>query len=177
MRSKYFIDVKVLSARFRDLFLRDLREAFDTGKLEFHGKQQHLEDRAQFERWFKTIPRKWVVYAKKPFGGPGQALKYVGRYTHKTAITNYRIADVSPTKVSFWRKDYSQGGAQKLMGLHPHEFMHRLLLHVLPPGFVRIRYGGFLSNRQRAANIARCLELIQQRAQKPRSVKTRLGIV
>lgn len=174
-RKNYFMPVKVLSKRFRHLFRTALEKAFDSGQLEFHGKQQHLQDPGQFRKWLWQATTQWVVHAKSPFGGPEQVLKYLGRYTHKSAITNHRITAISETKVTFsWKnyrknkgKEYRKGQSPDLMNLHPHEFMRRVLLHVLPPRFVRIRYGGFLANPQRSANLALCRQLLQPTPPQP----------
>ena len=162
-RPKFLVSVRVLSRRFRTLFHEALLAAFRGGKLEFHGKLKHLEDPAAFLSWLESTRAKdWVVYAKKTFGGPAHALQYLGRYTHKVAISNHRLERVTNDNVTFRWKDYRSGQTQLLMSLHPHEFMRRFLLHILPLGFVRIRYGGFLAHRHRAAKIALCRTLLQQ---------------
>ena len=109
----------------------------------------------------------WVVYAKKPFAGPEQVLDYVGRYTHRVAISNNRLLDIAEGKVTFRYKDYRHDAQQKTMTLEAEEFIRRFLLHVLPEGFQRIRYYGFLANRYREQKLAHCRELLDMQAPEP----------
>jgi hypothetical protein len=109
----------------------------------------------------------WVVYAKRPFAGPEQVLDYVGRYTHRVAISNNRLLDIAQGKVTFRYKDYRHDAQQKTMTLQAGEFIRRFLLHVLPEGFQRIRYYGFLANRYREQKLARCRELLGMPAPEP----------
>jgi hypothetical protein len=130
--------------------------------MSFSGSLAHMTDPQAFSVWLKSHWRtEWVVYCKRPFAGPAQVLEYLGRYTHRVAISNHRLVDVSDTEVAFRWKDYRHHDNQRTMRLHPHEFMRRFLQHVLPPGFVRLRHGGFLANRHRRAKLARCRELLQ----------------
>ncbi len=151
----FFVSVRVLSKLFRRLFLEKLKAAFRRGHLAFHGQLADLADPAVFAR-FIADQRKlsWVVYAKRPFGGPEHVLKYLGRYTHRVAISNHRITDISDSSVSFRWKDYSDHGRDNLMTLTAADFIRRFLLHTLPSGFHRIRCYGFLANACRAANLA-----------------------
>ena len=109
----------------------------------------------------------WVVYAKRPFAGPEQVLDYVGRYTHRVAISNNRLLDIDEGKVTFRYKDYRHDAQQKTMTLEAEEFIRRFLLHVLPEGFQRIRYYGFLANRYREQKLTRCRELLDMPAPEP----------
>ena len=157
----FFLPVRVLSRVFRGKFLARLRAAFDEGKLAFHGQQSALSDAGQFQRQLVASAKTdWVVYAKPPFGGPEQVLKYLARYTHRVAITNRRLIDVEEGQVRFRTKDYTDDGRPKTVTLHATEFIRRFLLHVLPSGFVRIRHYGFLSNRLRQEKLVLCRELL-----------------
>jgi hypothetical protein len=113
----------------------------------------------------------WVVYAKRPFAGPEQVLDYVGRYTHRVAISNNRLLDIAEGKVTFRYKDYRHDGQQKTMTLQAQEFIRRFLLHVLPAGFQRIRYYGFLANRYREQKLTRCRDLLGMAAPEPATSK------
>ena len=120
-----------------------------------------LQNRRQFARYLAPVRKtEWVVYAKRPFAGPQQVLDYVGRYTHRVAISNNRLLDIEAGQVRFQWKDYRDKGQQKTMTLSAEEFIRRFLLHVLPDGFQRIRYYGFLGNRYRQEKLARCRQLL-----------------
>ena len=161
-RRKFFLPVLVLARLFRRLFLDYLRKAFDAGDLQFFSSLESLRTRDAFLRHIAPIQKKdWVVYAKRPFAGPEQVLKYVARYTHRIAISNNRLLDIDDGKVQFRWKDYRNGHRQKTMTLGADEFIRRFLLHVLPDGFQRIRYFGFLANRYRAEKLALCRQLMQ----------------
>src|SRR5713101_2104638 len=161
-RRKFFLPVLVLARLFRRLFLDYLRKAFDAGDLQFFSSLESLRTRDAFLRHIAPIQKKdWVVYAKRPFAGPEQVLKYVARYTHRIAISNNRLLDIDDGKVQFRWKDYRNGHRQKTMTLGADEFIRRFLLHVLPDGFQRIRYFGFLANRYRAEKLALCRQLVQ----------------
>src|ERR1051326_2780855 len=159
-RRRFFLPVRVLSSRFRRLFMRYLNEAYRAGNLQFFTGLEELSQPAAWLRYLQTVPRKWVVYAKAPFGGPQQVLDYLGRYTHRVAISNDRLLGLSEGRVSFHWKDYRDHGRQKVMSIEVDEFIRRFLLHVLPKGFQRIRQYGLLGNRSRVAKLARCRELL-----------------
>ena len=132
-----------------------------TGKLEFFSSLELLRDRSSFLDYLAPLREaEWVVYAKRPFAGPEQVLDYVGRYTHRVAISNNRLLDIAHGKVTFRYKDYRHDAQQKTMTLEAEEFIRRFLLHVLPAGFQRIRYYGFLANRYREQKLERCRELL-----------------
>jgi hypothetical protein len=153
--------VNVLSARFRNTFLIYLREAFRKGQLHFHGELAPLARRDAFDALCDNCGQiKWVVYAKAPFGGPEQVLKYLARYTHRLAISNSRLVSLENGQVTFQWKDYADQNQTKTMTLDAVEFMRRFLLHVLPRGFVRIRQFGFLSYRVRKDKLALCRSLL-----------------
>jgi len=153
--------VRVLARLFRRLFLASLEKAFDAKKLTFCGRLQPLGDRRVFLRHLAPARKaEWCVYAKPPFAGPEQVLAYVARYTHRVAISNNRLLAIDEGKVRFHWKDYRNGNQQKTMTLAADEFIRRFLLHVLPDGFQRIRYYGFLANRYREHKLARCRQLL-----------------
>jgi Putative transposase/Transposase zinc-binding domain len=157
----FFLPVKVLGSVFRGKFLTGLRAAFDRGRLAFHGKLAALAGPNEFQRHLSASAQSdWVVYAKPPFGGPGQVLKYLARYTHRVAISNHRLLDLKDGRVTFRYKDYARGGKRRAMELTAAEFLRRFLQHVLPQGFVRIRSYGFLANRNRREKLAACRELL-----------------
>jgi len=167
-RDGFFLPVAVLSRLFRRLFLEYLLKAFDAGKLQFFSSLESLRDRSSFLDYLAPLREaEWVVYAKRPFAGPKQVLDYVGRYTHRVAISNNRLLDIAEGKVTFRYKDYRHGAQQKTMTLEAEEFIRRFLLHVLPEGFQRIRYYGFLANRYREQKLAHCRELLDMPAPEP----------
>jgi hypothetical protein len=160
--------VRVLSRLFRRLFLEYLLKALDAGRLEFFSSLEPLRERSAFLRHLApTRQTEWVVYAKRPFAGPEKVLDYVGRYTHRVAISNNRLLDIDHGKVTFRYKDYRHDSQQKAMTLDAEEFIRRFLLHVLPNGFQRIRYYGFLGNRYREEKLARCRELLDMPVSEP----------
>ena len=160
-RPGFFLPVRVLSCRFRRLFLTYLQESFDAGKLKFFSSLEALRDPQAFRRYLAPLRKqKWVVYAKAPFAGPQQVVDYVGRYTHRVAISNHRIVDIEDGHVQFQWRDYRDNNQQKSMTLSAEEFIRRFLLHVLPNGFHRIRYYGFLGNRYRKEKLEHCRQLL-----------------
>ena len=160
-RPGFFLPVRVLSCLFRRLFLEYLQTAFDPGQLQFFSSLERLRDRRAFAQYLAPLRKtEWVVYAKRPFGGPEQVLNYLGRYTHRVAISNNRLLDIEDGKVSFHWKDYRHDDQQKTMTLEADEFIRRFLLHVLPDGFQRIRHYGFLGHRYRQAKLALCRQLL-----------------
>jgi hypothetical protein len=160
-KPSFFLPAEVLGCRFRNVFLSYLRKAFQEGKLRFHGEMAGLAKPAAFERLCRRAKSiKWVVFAKAPFGGPEQVLKYLARYTHRVAISNQRLLSMEDGRVSFEWKDYAGGNQSKVMTLEATEFIRRFLLHILPSGFVRIRQYGFLANRARRTKLALCRALL-----------------
>jgi Putative transposase/Transposase zinc-binding domain len=156
-RPNFFLAVRPLAKLFRRLFLERLQKAADVGALQFLGDLACRADPASFRSLLAAMRGvDWVVYAKKPFGGPAQALAYLGRYTHRVAIANRRLVAIEDDHVAFAWKDYRQNGAVKVMKLAPDEFIRRFLLHALPDGFHRIRHFGFMANGCRAAKLALC---------------------
>jgi hypothetical protein len=160
-RPGFFLPVRALSRLFRGKFLARLQAAYAQGRLGLHGKLAALREPAAFAQLIGSCyAREWVVYAKRPFGGPEQVLKYLARYTHRVAISNRRLVALKDGQVTFRWKDYAHGNREATMALSAVEFLRRFLLHVLPTGFVRIRHYGFLAHRHRAAKLARCRELL-----------------
>jgi hypothetical protein len=160
-RPGFFLPVTVLSSMFRGLFLHYLMKAFSAGALNFFSAHRHLHEPAAFRRYLAPLWNTgWVIYTKKPFAGPAQVLDYVGRYTHRVAISNNRLLSVDDGTVRFRWKDYRDGNRQKTMTLDGGEFIRRFLIHVLPDGFHRIRYFGFLGNCHRTRKLERCRELL-----------------
>jgi hypothetical protein len=160
-RPGFFLPVRVLSRMFRGLFLRYLEKAFAAGDLKFFTAHRHLHGQAAFRRHLKPAWKaEWVVFAKRPFAGPAQVLDYVGRYTHRVAISNNRLTSMDGGKIGFRWKDYRDDSRRKTMTLPAEEFIRRFLIHVLPDGFHRIRYFGFLGNCHRAQKLERCRELL-----------------
>jgi len=162
-RRKFFLPVKVLSRLFRGKLLALLRDAFAGGKLQFHGKLAPLRKPARFRAWLRPLKDiEWVVYAKPPFGGPEYVLRYLARYTHRVAISNGRLLSLENGQVTFQWRDSKDNNQIKAMTLDAVQFIRRFLLHILPPGFVKIRHFGFLSSRRRSAALALCRERLPQ---------------
>jgi hypothetical protein len=154
-RPGFFLPVKVLQRLYRRLFLQKLAVVHASGRLQFFDALAPLSDPRAFARHLTPVRRlDWIVYAKKPFAGPEQVLRYLARYTHRIAISNRRIVAIDDHSVTFTWKDYRDGAKQKAMTLDAHEFIRRFLLHVLPDGFQRIRHYGFLANGHRKTKLA-----------------------
>ena len=162
-RPGFFLSVHVLSRLFRRLFLEALDQAFRAGKLSFHGKLETLGEPRQFHQLLDTVRQmEWVVYAKPPFGGPAQVLDYLGRYTHRVAISNNRLLSENQEQVRFRYKNYRAHHSQKkrTMTLAADEFIRRFLLHTIPPGFQRIRHYGLLASRNKRTTLHHCRHLL-----------------
>ena len=159
----FLYPVRALAAVFRGKYLDALRRASAKGALVFAGSVAPLAAPAAFAAWLEQLRQPpWVVYAKRPFAGPLQVLEYLGRYTHRVAISNDRLLSGDDGIVRFRWKDYADGDRVKVMALDAAEFIRRFLLHVVPDGFVRIRHFGLLANRTRHAKLARCRKLFAQ---------------
>jgi len=149
-RPGFFLPVRVLSRVFRSQFLAGLRAAYDRGQLRFPGRLAERQTATAWPAWLATLAgQEWVVYAKPPFGGPAQVLKYLARYTHRVAISNARLVALDDGRVTFRYKDYADAGRDKLLTLPVEEFIRRFVQHVLPKGFVKVRHYGLLANRHR----------------------------
>ena len=162
-RPNFFLPVRVLSRLFRRMFLERLDAAHRAGQLQFFGKHLALTNAQAFAAYLAPLRNsEWVVYSKRPFGGPEEVLRYLARYTHRVAISNRRLVTLDDKGVTFKWKDYRVDGPEryKLMTLDTHEFIRRFLMHVLPQGFHRIRYYGLLASAVRADNIARAREML-----------------
>ena len=162
-QQKFFLPVDVLKEVFRGKFVAGLRRLHAEHKLGFHGSLAALQNPKTFAAWLRPLfrsPR--VVYAKRPFGGAQHALRYLGQYTHRVAISNHRLVTLADGMVTFRWRDSAHHHKIRLMTLPVNEFLRRFLLHVLPPGFVRIRYFGWMAHRRRGASFALCLQLLAQ---------------
>jgi hypothetical protein len=161
-RYHFFLPVEVLSEVFRGKFTAALQRAFRRGKLVFHGRLRCLSSLKMFRALLRSVfAHDWVVYAKEPFGGPEHVLHYLARHTHRVAISNHRLISLEDGKVTFRWKDYKHGNRKCTMTLSSDEFLRRFFLHVLPHGFVRIRFFGFLANRSRANMLPLCRRLLE----------------
>jgi hypothetical protein len=166
---KFFLPVEALSEEFRGKFVKALRSLFRRKKLVFAGALELLDDKRRFSQFLRSLhERHWVVYAKKPFGGPEHVLNYLGRYTHRVAISNHRLLAFDGERVTFRWRDYAHGNKKRKMTLLAEEFLRRFLMHVLPRGFVRIRYFGWMSNRHRTALASVCRALLGAEPPPPR---------
>jgi hypothetical protein len=160
-RENYFLPKEILGEVFRGKFVGALKQAFRDGRLRFEGDLTLLARPKIFAAWLRPLYRQdWIVYLKPPFGGPQFVLQYLGRYTHRVAISNHRLVSFADGKVTFRWRDSAHNNEQKLMTLSLDEFLRRFLLHVLPKGFVRIRHFGFLANRRRATTLPLCFQLL-----------------
>src|SRR6476659_7077293 len=157
-RDNYFLPKEVLREIFRGKFVDALEQAFQNGQLNFQGDLKLLAQPKIFAAWLRPLFRQdWVVYSKPPFGGPEYVLHYLGRYTHRVAISNHRLISFEGGQVTFRWRDSAHNNEHKLMALSLDEFLRRFLLHLLPKGFVRIRHFGFLASRRRAQLLPLCL--------------------
>ena len=177
-RKAFFLPVRVMSRVFRGVFLQQLKAAYHKGELTFHGDLTSLSDPQQFEALLNSsVKDDWVIYCKRPFGGPRQVLKYLARYTHRVAIANSRLVSYENGVVRFRWKDYRHGGKTRVMQLDDSEFIRRFLQHVLPSGFVRIRHHGFLANRNRSENLEQCRQLLGVKACSIPAIEASEGVV
>ena len=174
--ANFFVPVRVLSCVFRGKFLEYAERSFASGELVFPGQIASLAEAGAFKQLLRSACKtKWVVYAKRPFAGPKQVLEYLGRYTHRVALSNNRLVALEDGKVSFTWKDYRDEGKRKTMTLEATEFMRRFLLHVLPKGFVRIRHYGFLGSPVHQSKLALCRALLGVSPQEQEKAADRLA--
>lgn len=160
-REGFFIPVKVLSRLFQGKFLSYLKHAYNEDKLKFYGSIKELDLERNFSFFLDSLyKREWVVYSKSSFKNPEHVVEYLGRYTHRVAITNNRITDIRNGNVTFKYKDYKEQNKSKHMTIDAYEFIRRFMMHVLPDKFVKIRHYGILSNRNRKTKLRRCKELL-----------------
>ena len=157
----FFLPLEVLKEVFRGKFVDGLEAAFDEERLNFSGLIQHLAEPKSFAKFVRKLHQhQWVVYAKPSFGGPEQVLRYLGRYTHRVAISNHRLISFDDDQVTFRWRDSAHGNKKRKMTVSAEEFIRRFLLHVLPKGFVRIRHFGFMANYQRTESLDLCRKLL-----------------
>ena len=175
---RFFLPVKVLSRVFRGKFVDRLKRAYRQDKLVFFGSCLPLKQEQAFAAFLRTLFRQdWVVYAKRPFGGPKHVLHYLARYTHRVAISNHRLVEVTDAHVAFRWKDYAHRSKRRVMTLTHEEFLRRFLQHVLPRGFPRIRYFGFLANRRRGTLLPLCKTLLLATPKTVQSISTRAAML
>ncbi len=161
-KKDFFIHVNIISDLFKKKFLAYLKQAYQCGKLKFVGEIETLADSNKFQELIdKLYDKKWNCYCKKPFGGPEKVLNYLGRYTHRVAISNHRIVTLDAGKVTFKWRDYRDNNKNKFMTIDVFEFMKRFLLHILPKGYFKIRYYGLLASRNRRTDLELCQRLLQ----------------
>ena len=161
----------IISRVFRGKFIAYLKTAFRDGELGFHGELKCLGEKRKFIEWLsRTAGTEWVVYAKPPFGGPRQVLKYLARYTHRVTISNQRLVSLENGRVTFRWKNYAHASEPATMTLKAEEFIRRFLLHVLPKGFVKVRHFGFLANRGRRDKVLLCRKLLAASSTTPPGV-------
>ena len=174
IRVLIFLPIRVLSRVFRGKFLAGLKQLYRRNKLRRAGPAAALADHKQFAKLLRRLHRHdWVVYAKPAFGGPMQVLRYLGRYTHRVAISNHRLLTFDQERVTFRWKNYAHGSKQSQMTLAATEFLRCFFLHVLPKGFVRIRHFGFLANRFRISRLALARQLLASAGSTEQEVRTR----
>ena len=160
-REEFFIPVKVLSRLFRGKFLFYLKDAYRKERLKFPGNIKELSKGRDFNEFMDSLYKKeWVAYSKPPFKNAEHVLEYLGRYTHRVAISNNRIAGIEDRRVTLKYRDYKDGNKNKLMTIEAHEFIRRFLLHILPDKFVKIRHYGILSNRNKRTKLKICKEIL-----------------
>lgn len=163
-RPDFLFPTAVLGTVFQGKFLAAFQQAIAAGQIQLPGVLQQYTNPACMQAFIAAqYHKEWVVYIKEPFASPDQVIKYLGRYTHRIALSNNRLIGMENARVSFWYKDYRDNSRQKVMSLEVVELIRRFLLHVLPQGYVRIRYYGILSNRTKKQHLHRCFSLLQQR--------------
>jgi len=163
---KFFIHVNIISDLFKKKFLYYFKKAYKNKEFKFIGETKSCGTINEFYRLLNLLyDKKWITYCKRPFGGPKQVLEYLGRYTHRVAISNNRIKRIEDGKVVFEYKDY-RDNKSKEMALSPVEFIRRFMLHILPEGFFKIRYYGILSSRRKKTALKRCREILEKRKNK-----------
>ena len=157
----FFLPIRVISRLFRGKYLSELKQLWESGKLEFHGSAERYKNHYSFKELLDSCySKEWIPYCKKPFGGAESVIRYLGKYTHRIAISNYRIKSVTDSTVTFTAKDYKNQGLWKEVTITGEEFIHRFLMHVPPRRFVRIRHYGLLSSRNKNRKIALCRNLL-----------------
>lgn len=175
-KKDFFIPVKVLSRKFRGKFLFYLKNAYYNNKLKFSGDIEYLKDKFSFQPFIDNLYKKeWVVYCKPPFNSPQHVLEYLGRYTHRVAISNNRILKLENEQVTFKWRDYRDNNKQKIMTISAEEFIRRFLMHILPSKFVKIRHYGILSNKNRNTKLKLCKNLTKMTYTKKSTLSLKLS--
>ena len=170
-RDSFMFRTQSLAKAFKKRYLQDLQTAYQNHKLIFPGNTAKHHSQKEFEKLVQSLSKvKWIAYAKRPFAGPEQVLEYLGRYTHRVAISNNRIISIGNGQITFTYRDRERNNETRIMTLHAHEFIRRFLLHVLPMGFVKIRYFGFLSHKNKKQAIALIRKLIDPHAKLPQKI-------
>lgn len=170
---RYLFSVKALAKVFRSKYLEGLKQAFDKGKVVFSGQTSHLKNPDLFDDLIcRLYAKDWVVYSKAPFGGPEKVLEYLGRYTHRVAISNHRLANIDDDSVTFSYRDRNDASQKKVMTLTGHEFIRRFMLHVLPRGFMRIRHYGLLASRTKTKALNACRQTLGVSKPEPTTKKS-----
>ena len=171
-RKSFLFRIDSLRKEFRKRYLRNLKAAYQKDELIFPGNTEGFESEEEFSKLIESLSKvNWIAYAKRPFAGPEKVLDYLGRYTHRVAISNNRILSIDNAKVTFTYRDRKKDGEIRKMTLDAHEFIRRFLLHILPMGFVKIRYFGFLSHKNKKQAIALLRKLIDPHAILPEKIK------
>lgn len=177
-KENFFIHVKVVSDLFKKKFMHHMLKLKKEEKLKFTGKIEYLKEEKEFKKLKKILYEKcWNVYCKPPFGGAEQVLEYIGRYTHRVAISNSRIIKVENGNVTFKWRDYSNGNKNKIMTISTHEFIRRFLLHILPNGFMKIRHYGILGNKNIKTKLKKCKELLDDGRNRPKKKVTKVDLL
>jgi len=170
-RESFLFRIQSLAKAFKKCYLQKLQSAYQKDKLIFPGNTAHYQSQHEFENLVQSLSKiQWIAYAKRPFAGPEQVLEYLGRYTHRVAISNNRILSIDNGKVTFTYRDRERNNETRIMTLNSHEFIRRFLLHVLPRGFMKIRYFGFLSHKNKKQAIALLRKLIDPEAKLPEKI-------
>jgi hypothetical protein len=171
-RESFLFRVQSLAKAFKKCYLQKLQTAYQNQELIFPGNTIKYQPQKEFEKFMQSLKKvQWIAYAKRPFAGPQKVLEYLGRYTHRVALSNHRLISIDNGKVSFTYRDRERNSEIRVMNLDAHEFIRRFLLHVLPMGFVKIRYFGFLSHKNKKQAITLIRKLINPHAELPEKIK------
>jgi hypothetical protein len=170
-KDSFLFRIQSLAKAFKNCYLKKLKTAYQNQKLIFPGNTAQFASKKGLQKLLSSLFKaNWIAYAKRPFAGPEQVLEYLGRYTHRVAISNNRILSIDKGKVSFTYRDRKRNNETKIMTLQAHEFIRRFLLHILPMGFMKIRYFGFLAHKNKRESIAVLRKLIDPKATLPKKI-------
>ncbi len=171
-KDSYLFRIQSLAKEFKKRYIQKLKTAYQNEALIFPGNTKHYSSKERFQQLLSSLLKaKWIAYAKRPFAGPQRVLEYLGRYTHRVAISNNRILSIDNGKVTFTYRDRQRNNQTRTMTLQAHEFIRRFLLHILPVGFIKIRYFGFLAHKNKKEAITRLRKLIDPNAKLPEKIK------